>query len=139
MRVWCLLAVPALLVLSAVTAQEDVAKKEVAKLQGTWKLVGVELGGITLPEEAFKGRQIRIEGEKISGVVKALLTYRVDATAKPKAIDLLSDKGKTPAKGIYELQGDTLTVCYPPQTSLDRPKSFDTAGTRYFCYTLKRE
>jgi uncharacterized protein (TIGR03067 family) len=141
MRRCILLAIATILGVSAVMAQEDLAKMEVAKLQGTWRVVSLEAGGQKAPEQSIKGVRFLIQGDNmsLSGKEKDLRTYRLDATAKPKTIDIPGDADKEFSKAIYELDGDTLKLCFSQSTKLDRPKSFDTAGTKYFCYTLKRD
>ena len=125
---------------AAAAAQEDVPTKDVAKLQGTWKVVVLEGGGTKAPEGSFKEMQYLIEGDKMSvtGKPRDLCTYRVDATAKPKAIDIPGGE-KEFSKAIYEVEGDTLKLCFSQSTKADRPKDFSTAGTEYLCFTLKRE
>jgi uncharacterized protein (TIGR03067 family) len=52
-------------------------------------------------------------------------TFRLDATKTPRAIDFLPDfpaKGK-PILGIYRLEGDKLTLCYPA-LGKERPREF---------------
>lgn len=56
-------------------------------------------------------------GEGIEGTVK------LDATKKPKAIDL--DVNGRIIKAIYELEGDTLRLCYN-LTSDERPTEFES-------------
>jgi uncharacterized protein (TIGR03067 family) len=51
-------------------------------------------------------------------------TYTLQPTANPKTFDF---KGpETAIQGIYELNGDTLKVCY---AATERPKTFATGGT----------
>ena len=126
---------------AAAAAQEDVPKKDVAKLQGTWKVVALEGGGRKAPEGSFKEMRFLIEGDRfsLSGKPKGLRPYRLDPAAKPRAIDIPGDVEKEFSKAIYEVQGDTLKLCFSQSTKVDRPKDFNTAGTNYLCFTLKRE
>lgn len=55
-------------------------------------------------------------------------TYKLDASAKPRQLDVvmaspLDPEQKQRLKGIYELKGDKLKVCYGPD-GVDRPKKF---------------
>lgn len=120
------------------------------ELQGTWKAVALEASGQEAPESAFKDKCMVIRGDTMSrvgrlGEVEALLDFRdfrIDPTTSPKALDLSkTDDGEFAefSQSIYEVDGDTLRVCFSQQSDAPRPKSFDTAGTRYFCFTLKRE
>jgi uncharacterized protein (TIGR03067 family) len=68
---------------------------------------------------------------------------RVNPNAKPWAIDFEHTeealKGKT-WKGIYVLDGDTLTICdNAPNLNEGRPDSFETkSGSGYEVITFKR-
>lgn len=128
-----LLAAPA-------NAEEGPAENESAKLQGLWNVTILEGGGKRSPADAVRGMRYLIKGHKISltGKPEDLRRYRIDATATPKKIDIYGAPNDEFSKGIYELDGDTLRVCFSQSTTLDRPTDFDTAGTRYFCFTLKR-
>lgn len=125
-----------------VVAEEDESKKpDKELLQGSWNVVSIEAGGQKAPDGAVKGRRFLFKGDKVSlsGMPEDLHALRLDATVKPKAMDLGSNVEGEFSKAIYELKGDSLKVCFSQSTKLDRPKDFKTAGTRYFCFTLKRE
>jgi uncharacterized protein (TIGR03067 family) len=142
MKLRFLLAVSAILVVAVAVAaaQEDIPKKDFAKLQGTWKVVALEAGGKEIPEESFKEKRFLIKGDKISlsGKSEDLRPYQLDAAAKPRAIDISGDVEKEFSKAIYEVDGDKLKLCFSQSTKLDRPIDFNTEGTRYLCFTLKR-
>ena len=59
-------------------------------------------------------------------------------TASPKAIDILCAPDQELIKGVYRIKDDTLKLCFSQMTKLPRPKVFDTKGTRYMNFTLKR-
>ena len=126
---------------AAPAVQEEVPKGESAKLQGAWRVVGLEAGGRKAPEASLKEQRFLIEGDKISlsGKPEDLRAYRLDATAKPRAVDIPGSVEKEFSKAIYGVEGDTLKLCFSQSTEVDRPKDFNTAGTKYLCFTLKRE
>ena len=70
-------------------------------------------------------------------------TVRVDASAKPAAIDFEHAegglKGKT-WKGIYALDGNTLTICDNAENlDAERPSTFDAkSGSGYILVTFTR-
>jgi len=70
-------------------------------------------------------------------------TVRLDASAKPAAIDFKHTdgllKGKT-WKGIYALDGDTLTICdNAPNLDKGRPAALEAkSGSGYVLITFKR-
>ena len=126
------------------------ALTELDKLQGTWKAVALEAAGQDAPAPAYTEKYMVIRGERISrvgklGEVEPFLEardFRIDTTVNPKALDISkTDDGEFAefSQSIYELNGDTLRVCFSQQSDAPRPTSFDTTDTRYFCFTLKRE
>ena len=133
------------LVAAPVSAEEVPAKEAgvpekngEAKLQGVWNVIKMEAGGKQAPAANIKGAHFLIKGDKISisGKVEDLRRYRIDAV-RPKEIDLFGAPGNEFSKGIYEIDGDMLKLCFSQSTKEDRPKNFDTEGTRYLCFTLK--
>ena len=131
---------------SVAAAAQDVPKEDVAKLQGTWKVVALQAGGSKAPEDSIKQMRFLIEGDRISfsGKPEDLVAYRLDPAARPRSMDICDaytpdsfEKGFS--KAIYEMEGDTLKLCFSQATDVDRPKDFNTAGTMYLCFTLQRE
>jgi uncharacterized protein (TIGR03067 family) len=137
------------LALAAVTPAlpGDGTKGEAKKLRGTWTLVRGEDQGKPIPPEKLKGGVIAISDKTIIANDKDhkkvfVMTYRLDPTQKPRAIDMTiiegdeKQKGKT-AKGIYELEGDTLKLAYA--FAGPRPTSFTTKkGDKHLSFVLKR-
>jgi uncharacterized protein (TIGR03067 family) len=133
----------ALALFGASRADEKAVDKEAKLLDGTWQLVEGEVGGNKLPPAAAKsitltlspGKYVVMAESKDEGTVK----YFPDAS--PKAIEITGtagpNKGKTfPA--IYELKGDTLTVCYD-LSGKARPTEFKSKpGTKLFLATYKK-
>jgi len=74
-----------------------------------------------------------LTGEKVEG----RMTYKADGTDHPKIIDLTPDFGPAKVKtlkGIYELDGNTLKICYVSPDGentgkSERPKEFGAKGT----------
>lgn len=140
MTALCLAAVAALLF----TPDEDAAKKEQEKWQGTWTLKSVENNGAKMPEGRLAGFGYRmtVTGDRYVHTVKGMnirdVAFTLDPTAKPKTIDTRDKDNKT-EKGIYELDGDTLRVCLAEEGK-DRPTEFSAKeGTRCSLMVFKRE
>jgi uncharacterized protein (TIGR03067 family) len=126
--------------------KEDAVKADKEKLQGTWQLVSSIGNGEKTPEDIAMRKRVIIkddtitekEGEKTINEV----TFKLDATKKPRAIDATppgeSGKDKT-FLGIYSLEGDTLKFCFtlPGQ---ERPSDFTSdPGSGWTLNVLKRE
>jgi uncharacterized protein (TIGR03067 family) len=130
MRMKALLATLACgIILAAVHAQDDAAKKELAKLQGVWKRVEAEVDGKKVPVAELQTTTLTIQGDKYTlntgGQVRTGV-FKLDPTKSPKQLDIISDAGPNKGKslpGIYELDGDILkyAVSNPDK---DRPTDF---------------
>jgi uncharacterized protein (TIGR03067 family) len=127
--------------------KDDLAKQELKKLQGTWTMAGLEKDGEKLPEEKLKEAMWKVKMKGTSFVVTigaktiAEGTFTIDASKNPKRLDAeVTSKGKTEKTiGIYDLDGDTLRVCFVPEGK-ERPTDFKTkAGSDRILETLRRE
>jgi uncharacterized protein (TIGR03067 family) len=138
---------------------DDKAKPDAEQLQGTWKFTRLSLFGNEPPKEflpklrvviegksftikpgiAFEGSNEKPDGEwKLGAKDGDSVTIELDPSKKPKTIDLTTefDGQKATLKGIYQLDGDELKICFGQQ----RPKEFPTkvdSGT--MLYVLKRD
>ena len=122
----------------------DVAK-ELKKFQGTWTFESVEAGGKEQPAAEFKGMTVTFEGDKFTvrkgdEVIQAA-KQKLDPSKSPKTVDVTITEG--PEKGavmlgIYEIDGDTLKVCFDPRGK-KRPTEFKSApGSENFVNVHKR-
>ena len=121
---FCLLSV-----LVPAAAADERTKKDLAALQGTWKVHAAEVDGESAlyPEVSVrlvvKGGKVFYGGEELAGLT-------VDATANPRTIDLEYRKPKKVVEGIYALDGDTLKLCVNRQADgvKERPTDFTSKG-----------
>jgi uncharacterized protein (TIGR03067 family) len=122
----CWLAVSFPLLVAGPPAEARAAEAP-AELQGTWKLVSVEIQGTSRdltdgsPRWVIKGNKVRYGGDEI-----ALLT--ANAAAEPKIIDVEFLTPKKVYEGIYTVEKDTLKICLNNQTEgvKERPNGFST-------------
>lgn len=105
---------------------------ELKKLQGTWELTKVVLGGTDQTKEK-KGATLVFQKNRLTlndGPNKAeQLTVTLDPKQKPPHIDLSPANDNRPVKGIYKLQKDELTIAFT-EAGQERPKDFDAKGVR---------
>ena len=114
-------------------AQDDTAKKELKKLEGTWATVSIEAAGEKVTDkDKIKTRKLTTKGDKYTlnvGDESVQGTIEINPTKKPKTIDVKPDSGSNKGKtllGIYELDGDNLKICLAAPGK-ERPTAFATA------------
>jgi uncharacterized protein (TIGR03067 family) len=120
-------------------------KREIKKFQGTWTFESSETGGKKLPAGELKGLILTFEGDKHTvkkgDQVIQVGTQKLDPSKSPKTIDVTLTEGPNKGKvllGIYEIDGDTLKVCFDLQGK-KRPTEFKSAaGSHTFVNVHKR-
>lgn len=130
-----LLAAFASLILFFLTTASDGggAKEGAKKLEGTWLVQSASTDGKPIPapggKMVFAGDSVTVtdNGKDEKGF------FTVDPSRKPATIDLsipgLAQKGKQNSRtqrGIYELKGDTLRLCFAAFNK--RPTEFSDKG-----------
>jgi uncharacterized protein (TIGR03067 family) len=96
-------------------------------LQGTWQVVSAHYDG--KPKEASKQTAFVFAGNRLT--IKESdrseeAVIKVNPDPKPSTIDFLSSEGKEEtARGIYQLDGDTLKLCWS-LPGKDRPTAFES-------------
>jgi uncharacterized protein (TIGR03067 family) len=102
---------------SGTFAQDGTTGKDLKAFQGAWNAVSMKVGGReVVPGKAREGRLVVTKNEMLLTVgeespPKAF--FKLDATKAPREIDLgLVQEKKVSNRGIYELKGDMLTLCW---------------------------
>src|SRR5262249_49743687 len=102
--------------LSAKAPIRDAVQQELARFDGTWEFVSIEVEGNAVPnDELQKSGYLVIKDGKFTfkdGDVQAG-TFKVLPKFKPKQVDVTFTEGPEKGKtylGIYELEGDTYKV-----------------------------
>ena len=97
-------------------APSAAAGQQLAKLQGTWRALKLQVGGRTVdvPGRSKKDRGVSLEihGDHyefrgLGADFKGRL--RIDASSKPKRIEMVRDDGQTTINA-YRLDGDSLNL-----------------------------
>jgi uncharacterized protein (TIGR03067 family) len=134
---WQLLT--AVLVFAAPAPAEE--KKDEEKIQGTWTVVSRETDGKKTPDAELKALKVAIKDGTLTiddGKKKEKVSYKLDPSKKPKAIELTTESGKETTPGIYELDGDGLKLCWSEKVA-GRPTEFASkAGSGQSVIVLKR-
>jgi RNA polymerase sigma-70 factor (ECF subfamily) len=132
--------------LAGETAAEKTDKDNI---QGMWKVVsakenGAEVGGDE--GDRIKSATWKITADKITVTVKGedrVATYKLDAEAKPKTIDIVYNRPGQDDEvimGIYKLEGDKLTICGGRANKTERPTEFESKeDSGIVLMVLKRE
>ena len=133
--------------MAADAPKNDAAKKDLEALQGTWTAAVVERDGQKAPEEVVKNFKVVFTCDKMiinPDNDNRSSRFKLDSSKNPKAMDNTPEQG--PKKGvslpaIYELDGDTLKVCFDNAGVSDkRPTEFKTTpGSGLALFVLKRE
>jgi uncharacterized protein (TIGR03067 family) len=131
----------------ALAALDDKRQDDVVLIQGTWSLVAVEADGkkhaLDDAEVAnLKGLQMTFRGDRFTNSkAKQEGTFLLDQRATPHTLDVTARKdGKDRVLPmLYELDGDTLRVCFflDPERR-ERPREMTSKGGQ-IVLTLKRD
>jgi uncharacterized protein (TIGR03067 family) len=136
----------AIVIVFAITASagSQESTNDAKALEGKWLVVTAELGGTAMPKEVTQTMRLSIMGEKYAFTEGKALDQgmvKIDGSKKPKAMDIIGGEGPNKGKtflAIYDLQGDTLRVCYD-LTGKARPSEFATKkGGLLFLATYQR-
>ena len=141
MKIKTLLSILALASMTTFAAEKSADAKNI---QGTWLPVKGELGGRPMADEVLKIITLKLDGGNYEVTAENVDkgTYTLDAAAKPKTIDITGTEGPNVGKkipAIYELDGETLRICYGLGGG-PRPTEFKSrSDTQVFLVTYKRK
>jgi uncharacterized protein (TIGR03067 family) len=101
--------------------KSDAVKKEIAKFQGEWVMVGDDEAILTI-----KGDDYRFTKRNYSEKGRQMLNPQTN----PAQIDVEIKEGDDAGKkqlGIYEIDRDRLKFCFAPAGSKKRPTKFEVS------------
>jgi len=132
-------------VAASLTACAPIHSDDAKAIQGNWKPVTAELAGQPMADSVLKTISLKLDHGQYEAQVGGHPdkgTFTLDEAAQPKGMTITGvegpNKGKTfPA--IYEIQADTLRLCYD-LSGTKRPTEFKSAsGTQLFLVTYTRQ
>jgi uncharacterized protein (TIGR03067 family) len=120
-------------------------EKEFKKFHGVWTFDSVEASGKKASADQFKDATVTFAGDKFTvkngNEVFQAGTQKLDPSKSPKTIDAMITEGQNKGAvmlGIYEIDGDTLKVCFD-EAGKKRPTEFKSApGSDTFVNVHKR-
>lgn len=147
MRLFIALLFGTTLLLAAPVPKEKAKVKDAEAILGSWKIEAFDTDGApgAPPKELIDSIRFIFEKEgkmkmtmNVNGMANEQKTeYKLDPEAKIKSIDL-TNMGRT-AKGIYELDGDSLKLAISEGETSDRPAEFKAnKAVRVALVTFKR-
>ncbi|HXG10193.1 MAG TPA: TIGR03067 domain-containing protein [Gemmataceae bacterium] len=132
--------------LAAGAQEPDPDRRDLDRLQGTWRVVSLVADGKPVPAEAIARARFVFQGKKLmtqEGDKKISEGFvRLDSRRKPATIEIspewLPERGKT-TRGIYAFEGDVLKLVLSP-VGEEPPAAFASPiGSGHAFFTLKRE
>ncbi len=128
--------------------RSQLPRTDADRLQGVWKITSWTKAGQqgaafvenTAPTVAFQGDRYVWS----AGTASESGKFRLGASGRLRTIDLLIADGKDAGKvqrGIYEVDGDQLKVCFAAPGVNERPATFTSRANapEYILATLKRQ
>ncbi len=111
-----------------ILTENDAAKKELDKYQGTWVLVSEEYEAREIPFEELKDLDVTVKGNQLffkSNGRDQAATIKFDPSKEPKPYDLFRNDGRLSVKDIYTWDGETIKICSADDQGA-RPTAFET-------------
>ena len=99
-------------------------------LNGVWNVVSSEIQGA--PDRLYAGHEIRFSENQmvITGPFQQYtMSFTVDSDKKPSHLNIFTEDAgddPKPSNWIYELDGDTLKLCWNGKDGTIRPEAFET-------------
>src|SRR5262245_28310104 len=109
-------------------------------LQAKWSASCVEIDGTDYTAQKAKSWLLVFADDKVKGMTKGgdELVYKLDPKKEPKEFDLMGEKDEVTRRGIYELDGNTLKMCWL-QDGTRRPTEFSSTKGVLVVYEKKKE
>ncbi len=132
---------------SAGEAKDEAIKKDRKQIEGTWRIVTLEVNGNKAMEEDAKKLTVVNGADGTWSLLSedkeiSKGTSTIDPMKKPKPIDFTATEGEGKGNqylGIYELSGKSRKMCFAPPGK-ERPTEFSSMpGSEHILVTFERE
>ncbi len=111
------------------------------RIQGAWQLTYMEENGDTPSYELMRQMKVVFEGDRLTtegGYQDRIRAhFSIDPSTKPASIDWVDEEGGKKL-GIYDLQGDTLRICFANEKVGVRPQEFASDQNGVWLFRLER-
>ena len=138
---------PLLCLALAQPTNEEKAKKDLEKMQGTWTMQALEINGKDVPLQQLQDTVLIVKADEYRTKIKdkELFGFRIklDPSKDPKEIDMIKkepDGSEKTYKGIYVFENDVFKMCRAATSEQNRPNQFATwPDTGFFVVTWKKK
>ncbi len=123
---------------------DDAVQKDRKQMAGTWQVISYEKDGNKAPPDQLAKTTFSADGKFVvehEGKTVAAGTTVIDPSKTPKHSDAVFKVGDVTSKtkGIYEVDGDNMKICYA-LPGKDRPTEFSAkAGSGQVLIVYKRD
>jgi len=124
---------------------KDAARKDLAKLQGSWKLISGELAGQALPAGTLSSFSLQIRDNQYefrNGQETEKASMVLDPSKSPAHVDFTVTEGSYKGQkqiGIYQLSDNKVKFCLAQPDEKKRPEAFKTtAENQYMIFEFER-
>jgi uncharacterized protein (TIGR03067 family) len=134
-----------LIIAASLTAFAADPPDDAKAVQGSWTPAKANLGGQPMAEAVLKSISLKLDKGKYEVLVGDKPdrgTYTLDSTSKPKSMTITGTEGPNHGKtypAIYELNGDTLRICYDLSGAKRLTEFKSIAGTKLYLVTYNRK
>ena len=128
-------------------ANQEKAKKDLERMQGTWIMHALEVDGKDVGEKRVQDSFLIVKKDvyvtKVKDKEQPGFRIVLDPSKEPKTIDMIKAMpggAEEVYKGIYTFENDTLKICRGLTAQQERPQQFATwPNTSVFLVTWKKK
>lgn len=114
----------------AAAPSEEQVRRELDRLEGTWRVVSAEAGGMAIPAREHRDLRLTFKDGAFTATrgsePRQEGTFTIDPSTNPRKMDITRTVGKGEIfkqQAIYHLAGNLLKIC---ASATERPTDFQT-------------